>query len=318
MRIRLAIPDRYIDHGVLNAALEAVTRANKSMLEAGDVPPISEAINRGRVHWRPEPKGQGEHFDLSSVVLGRGWGDCDDLAPAYAAELRATGADPAARAVVVRSGPKRWHAKVLRSDGAFEDPSKAAGMGKRGGVVGAVQSMLVEPGRGAIALRRWGPRGYAARCDIPWSGAAICGHHIAGHWLDAVHGAIEGACVVGHEAGSNPDARARAMAIEALLHGNHPDDVREALHGAGYSHVIDQFGELLAEGQPDDVGFLPLAATLAPSVLPMAQGILSKFMGGGAAAPAAAAAAPAGGGGGGGMPSGGGPGGAILPIIVKF
>lgn len=178
------------------------------------------------------------------------------------------------------------------------------------GVVGAMQLPMVERDRGALALRRWG-RGYAARCDVPWDGAAICGHAVSGHWLDAVQGAVESACVVGEYAGSNPDARARALALESMFHGAHPDDIRQALFSQGYSHVIPQFGELLAEGQAENVGFLPLLAAAAP----LASGLLSKF-GGGGAAPAAAAP------GGGGMPAMGVPagagGGAILPIIVKF
>src|SRR4051812_16639207 len=109
MRIQVAVPEAHVEAPVLNAALESVTALNESMLRTGEIPTFTEAVKAGRVRWQPEPPGQ-EHFDHAKRVLQRGWGDCDDIAPFYAAELRATGQDPGARAVAKRSGPKRWHA----------------------------------------------------------------------------------------------------------------------------------------------------------------------------------------------------------------
>ena len=128
MRIRIAVPEKHVNASILDAALEATTRANEAALKAGDAKPISPFIKAGRVRWKPEPFTDGEHFDLSRQVVERGWGDCDDLAPAYAAELRYTGRDPGARAVVRRSGPNLWHAVTLLSDGTVKDPSRSAGM----------------------------------------------------------------------------------------------------------------------------------------------------------------------------------------------
>ena len=174
MRVQVAIPESHVSKDVLDAALESVTRLNESMLAKGDIPPIDHAIANG-VRWKPEPPGQ-EHFDHGALVLRRGWGDCDDLAPWKAATLRHTGEDPNAIAVVRRSGPKRWHAVVQRGDGSIDDPSADAGMGKPSGHRGAWLPTMPRPANvsGAYIVRpqvaiRPVPSGYQARVDIPWS-----------------------------------------------------------------------------------------------------------------------------------------------------
>lgn len=129
MRLRIAIPEEHVTSQVLDAGLETLTRLDERLLKSGHAPPFTDAIKgRNGVRWKPEPPGE-EHFDHAAMVHGRKWGDCDDLAPWKAAELRVTGEDPGATAVVKKSGPRRWHAIVKRSDGSFEDPSKDAGMG---------------------------------------------------------------------------------------------------------------------------------------------------------------------------------------------
>lgn len=166
MRIRLAIPDRYVSAPVLDAALEATTHAAASQMAAGDAPTFSDLL-RGGVRWRPEQFADGEHFDLPEVIGERGWGDCDDLSPALAAELRASGADPGATARVVRSGPERWHAIVQLSDGTIVDPSVMAGMKGSRGLRGAIARPMVAVGESAMAIAPHAGQWYV-RTDVPW------------------------------------------------------------------------------------------------------------------------------------------------------
>jgi hypothetical protein len=336
MRIRLAVPERHVSPEILNAALEAVTRGNEAMLVAGEVPLATDLIASG-FRWKPEPYSDGEHFDLGEEIVRRGWGDCDDWAPHHAASLRVTGEDPGATAIVKRSGPKKWHAVVRRSDGTIDDPSRWAGMGQRAGraIRGAVHRSLVA-GAPVLATMPYGGR-YAARCDIPWRGSSISvsGVALAGDELDAASQAIEAACHVAGASGvSDPDDVARFEAWRALGSMG-PDDVRALLRDSGFSSVVGELEEVGMFGALGDV--LKAAAPIA-SVVPgigplagMAAGLAGNMLspsGGGAPAPAAAPAAPAGGGvpgggwgggGGGGQPTvynpgGGSPG----PIIIRF
>lgn len=171
MRIRLAIPDRHATAPVLDAALEATTRAATSQMLAGEAPTFSDLLRSG-VRWRPEPYTDGEHFDLPPVIAARGWADCDDLAPALAAELRSSQADPGAIARVVRSGPERWHAIVQLSDGTTIDPSIMAGMKSKRGVRGTLARPMAAVGESAIAVAPHGGRWFA-RTDVPWDGGHI-------------------------------------------------------------------------------------------------------------------------------------------------
>lgn len=171
MHLKIAVPDRHISAPILQSALETATRANEAILRAEKkVPSIARAIKDG-VRWRPELPGTGESLDLAPVVLSRGWGDCDDLAPWLAAELRATGRDPGARAVAHRSGKGRWHAVVRTSSGEILDPSLWAGMRSgRHALEGApVIDPLADSGRRALALIPQDPEGrrWSARVDLP-------------------------------------------------------------------------------------------------------------------------------------------------------
>jgi hypothetical protein len=320
VRIRYAIPDGAVSAPVLNAALETSTRANEALLQRGQMPLATEAIRAGRVRWRPEQFADGEHFDLGHQVHVRGWGDCDDLAPWLAAELRATGRDEGAQAVAKRSGPKRWHAIVRTSDGGILDPSVWAGMREyKKGIKGAINRALNSQG-GAFGLRRWRDK-FAARADLPnvsgefW----VSGSAIDADPYEALNNSLGAALMCGENAEClDPETMARAYAFREMIRGEDPDDIADALEGAGH-----------------DVGFLPIAAALAPSLMSMAAPMISKIMpgGGGPAAPPPAAAAPAGGGGGGGgfgptvgpTPGGGAPitvtpynGAPGHPIIVRF
>lgn len=344
MRIRIAVPDEHLTPGVLDAALEAVTRADEALLDAGQVPTAREGIARG-VRWKPEPPGD-EHFDLASKVRERGWGDCDDLAPWHAASLRASGEDPDARAVVKRSGPSRWHALVVRGDGRIDDPSKWAGMGKgvHGGSlidlltrqapahVPVVRSTQPDPASGwspdRIILRCQPWRGkWAARTDVPWAtqpgyGLASYGYGLTpeASLLPSLKGAAlvgEASCVVGAE------AVARCGAIHDALCCGDLDDLED---------IIGWLDDQGFEGAADDiVGFLPLLSAALPLASSLLPGLLPGGGGGAAQAPAAAAApaasmmsAPVPGGHGGGMPGGfampgaSTPYGPMGPVIVRF
>lgn len=158
MQIGLTVPDNIRDADkarAFDAALEASTRAHEALAHAGRLPDLRDAIDAG-LRWRPEPPGQ-ERFDLAPVVVGRGWGDCDDLAPWWAAQLRHTGQDRRARARVRRTGEKTWHAEVVRGDGSVDDPSVAAGMRGRGGIRAmsgpTARALMIsgKPGRGVMA-----------------------------------------------------------------------------------------------------------------------------------------------------------------------
>lgn len=317
MRIRLAVPpDLTPDEtqASLDAALEAVTAAAAPGIARGRVPVFARAVREGRVRWRPEPPGD-EHFDLPATVLRRGWGDCDDLAPWHAASLRATGADPGARAIVRRSGPSRWHAIVRRSDGTIDDPSVTAGMRSvvSGSAIGYAPTWAPMAWRDdapahAIAAYPWRGR-WVARADLPLAAypAAVSGICVHGRRERAVCGALRAAADVAGD-GADELAALRAAAVHDALSGVPIDDVAAALEADGYD--------------PSEVGFLPFASALAPSAISLASqvpGVSSLFGGGGGKAKgggAAPAAAPAA------MGAMGAPGTTVHvpggPIIVRF
>jgi hypothetical protein len=168
VRIRLAIPDGAVDDRTIGAALEAATVANSGLAARGQLPDMLKALQRKAFRWQPERFADGEHFDLAPTVLSRGWGDCDDLAPWLAAQLRATGQD--AKAIAYKSGPGRWHAVVELADGKILDPSQWAGMpklrrGKDGhGISGLSYTPLATPPQESLALLPHGD-GWGARAD---------------------------------------------------------------------------------------------------------------------------------------------------------
>jgi hypothetical protein len=249
VRINVAVPEAHVTAPVLDAALESVTRLNESMLDAGEVPPFDEV--RDSIRWRPEPPGD-EHFDHAKVVLGRKWGDCDDMAPYAAATMRHTGEDPGARAIVKRSGPTRWHAVVERSDGSIRDPSKETGMGQKTmGVVGAgLPSMMRQPAsvvggsflaRPQLALRplidRPGtePEAWQARADLPWhwlpgkspTDVAMVSLHASPVSSEAIVGACEGLLELGEANDVDDDVLDRVSAISAACDGVNFEDIED-------------------------------------------------------------------------------------------
>lgn len=175
MRVRVAIPDRLLDKATIEPLLEAVTRAGVRQIARGEARDFRDVLESGGVKWQPEKFVDGEHFDLPAIAQARKWGDCDDLAPWYAASLRASGDDPAARAVARRSGPNRWHVVTKRSDGRIEDPSRWAGMrptisGPAAGVRALAARPMAYSGDGALAVTRGldGVVPWWSRVDLPW------------------------------------------------------------------------------------------------------------------------------------------------------
>lgn len=294
MRIRLAVPDVAMGPEVLDTALEAVTRTNERLIHEDKVPLASEAIQKHGVKWKPEPPGD-EHFDHALTVMKRGWGDCDDLAPYGAASLRVTGEDPGARAVVMRSGPKKWHAVVERSDGSVWDPSADAGMYE---YKAPIQPLLRGPaGKANISTRKVGGV-WAARCDVPWRGSkcAISSHAAHPDRTRAVRQAVMGACIVGDSSGAvDPAVLHRLAQLDELLRGVPPALVRRACaeYLRAHPEVQGEVGSLFGSIFKAASSLAPAAASLIPGggmALEAAKGLSKMIPGGG------------GGGGGGGAP----------------
>jgi len=106
--------------------LEALVKVNQQYLRTHDVPPLYES----GVRYEEEPKGTTEEFAAIPVIITRGWGDCDDLAPWRVAELRELGERAKLRVQWKRqrNGQKLYHIVVRRQDGSIEDPSAMLGM----------------------------------------------------------------------------------------------------------------------------------------------------------------------------------------------
>lgn len=324
MRINVAVPEAHVTAPVLDAALESVTRLNEAMIERGEVPTFQTGLHHG-VRWQPEPPGA-EHFDHAGVVLGRKWGDCDDLAPWHAASLRHTGEDVDAKAVAQRSGPKRWHAVVMRGDGTIDDPSKRAGMSSHKGILGGVLPLMYAPTqavvggayiiRPQIAMRP--VRGaWQARADLPWywrehlddkpkpSDYAMTALHTAPVAASALTGAIDGVIDLGECAGFTTDEDVHKLsAVADAAQGMSLRDLR-SIYGDEYgeaAHAVvgSFFSSLKRLASP----IVNVATTAARSALPFVPGVgpiaakalefIPGLPGGGGNAPGTAAVAPGG------------------------
>ncbi len=296
MRINVAVPEAHVDAPVLDAALEATTRLNESMLARQEIPTFEKGLHYG-IKWKPEPPGA-EHFDHAATVMKRKWGDCDDLAPWHAASLRNTGTDPEAHAVAKRSGPNRWHAVVQRSDGSIEDPSRRAGMGQPQPIRGATLPLMSAPGGGSsvvggayiirpqIALRP--VRGaMQARADLPWywrehlsdkptpTDYAMTALHTAPTAATALTGAIDGVCELGLCAGfANEEHLNRLSAISDLIDGM---DIAEVAgiygdeHARAAEHIVNGFFSSLAAGFKAIAPLVSKAVSFVPGVGPIAS-----------------------------------------------
>lgn len=107
------------DEQLLTALAEGLVAANYILMHrAPDMfPPLYES----GVRYRREVKGHDDWL-LADALLTRGIADCEDLSGYRAAELRRQG-EPA-RVIITRNRSGNFHARVLRADGAIEDPSR--------------------------------------------------------------------------------------------------------------------------------------------------------------------------------------------------
>jgi hypothetical protein len=307
MRINLAIPEANVKAPVLDAALEAITRLNEELVRSGVSPTSDQLISAG-AKWKPEKPGE-EHFDHGGIIAARGHGDCDDWAPLHAASLRVTGVDPGATAIVRKSGPKRWHAIVQRSDGSIDDPSLAAGMpgpARDVGVRGAWVPVMHEPTHDVggsfiatphLALRpiadRFGQlESWQARADLPWhwgpgrgpGDVAMASLHQSPVSDQAIVGAVRGAYRLGTASGfAHPEHCKRLAAISA------------ACQGADWAEMADEYGPAHATAAAQVVGsfFGKALKRLKKLASPLLKAGLSFVPGGGLAAAAFNAASPA-------------------------
>lgn len=309
MRINIAIPEANVKEPVLNGALETVTRLNEDLIKSGASPTSEELIDAG-AKWKPEKPGD-EHFDHGGIIAQRGHGDCDDWAPLRAATLRVTGEDPGARAVVRKSGPKRWHATVIRSDGTEDDPSLDAGMpgpAKVLGVRGATLPIMFPAKHdvsGAfiatphLALRPISDRhgqieSWQARADLPWhwepgsspAETAMVSLHQSPVSDQAVVGAVRGAFKLGLVSGADPEHLKRMSAIADACDGYSWEDLAEvygpehataagAVVGSFFGKAFKRLGKIAKGVAKGAVSFVP-GGNVALSAFNMASKGLKK------------------------------------------
>lgn len=117
---------RVLGHAI-RAILEATARIDQFYLQLHHVPPLYES----GVRYMREPPNTTEEFATVPVILARGWGDCDDLAPWRVAELRQLGEKAEVRLQWKKSrrhGGRMYHVVVRRQNGEIEDPSALLGM----------------------------------------------------------------------------------------------------------------------------------------------------------------------------------------------
>lgn len=88
--------------------------------------PDTPLFYRAGLRYQREPPGQ-EDFQPIPELYRRGYGDCEDLAAARAAELRVRFGVNAVPEVV-QIGPTLWHIIVRLPNGQAEDPSAHLGM----------------------------------------------------------------------------------------------------------------------------------------------------------------------------------------------
>jgi len=293
MKIKLTVPAKDVDERTLGAALEAATEIAQRQVEQGAVPPLAVAIDAG-VRWAPEGAAAGdESFDPPLTVIKRGWGDCDDLGPYWAGELRASGVDPDAKPIVYQSGPRRWHVVVERGDGKIDDPSRWAGMG--GGRISGTRVPFVEPlgsGKTVVGFSRLRSGGVSARLDVPvvGLGEGVSVTRYGGDALHALHHATRAAGLLALW-GAPDDVLARLFALSSALQGEPGDyaDYGGFVQGIA-AHIDAGKAADIATAFLDPLGIHNMIAPLAQQfVSSYAQGLAQK--GSSKAAPAAEAKA---------------------------
>lgn len=292
MRINIAIPEAHVKEPVLNGALETVTRLNEDLIKSGVSPTDMQLLDQGAT-WRPEKPGD-EHFDHGAIIAQRGHGDCDDWAPLRAARLRVTGEDRGAKAVVRKSGPKRWHATVIRSDGSEDDPSLDAGMpgpARQVGARGATLPLMFRAKHDVsgsfiatphLALRPVADRhgqieSWQARADLPWhwhpgntpADIAMVSLHQSPVPDQAVVGAVRGAFRIGLSGRcAHPDHLKRLSAIADACEGYSWEELNErygpehataagAVVGSFFGKAFKKLGKIAKGVAKGAVSFVP-------------------------------------------------------------
>ena len=135
MRMTCDLPDHA---RVVEALLEGFVRACQVIVESELAPPDPRGSG---VKYKLEPPGE-EDWKLPHNVMRDGWGDCEDIAGWRAGGLRATGEDPDATVVVVKTGARKLHAVVKRGDGEMEDPCKEMWLNQPEGRARVKQALL--------------------------------------------------------------------------------------------------------------------------------------------------------------------------------
>ncbi len=111
-----------------SAALEGLVGVDEIILR--DNPGLPPVYASG-VKYKLKPH---RVWRYPNEIIGDGWADCEGLTGWRVAELRVSGADPGAKPFVYKTGKRRWHAVVGRSDGWIEDPSIVCGMREHPGM----------------------------------------------------------------------------------------------------------------------------------------------------------------------------------------
>lgn len=115
MQMTANLPDSPL---VLESVLEGFVQAAAAEIAAGIVPPYPDPP----IRYVEESAGA-ERWKLPHQVQEDGEGDCEDLCFWEAGGMRVTGEDPGATVRLVKTGPRKLHAVVVRSDGSVSDPS---------------------------------------------------------------------------------------------------------------------------------------------------------------------------------------------------
>lgn len=126
-RTKVVLSCKLLSMREIQIFLFALQQVCETQLRASPLPPLYQS----GVRYEREPRGQ-ENWQTCHETLKRKAGDCEDLAAWRAAELRVTGADPAAVAIIKRIRPGLIHCLVRRGNGHLEDPSKILGMRGKG------------------------------------------------------------------------------------------------------------------------------------------------------------------------------------------
>lgn len=164
MRASLNIPGP-LTEASLTAALAGLTAFNVEWLRAH---PSAPSLYTSGVRYRREGKGS-EDWQTFPDLLASGFGDCEDLAGALAAELIVSGEDPDARAIARRVREGLWHIQVERGDGTIEDPSRVLGMGASSSKGATTMAGTTAPGefKGGYRMVRT-KTGYRFELDLPF------------------------------------------------------------------------------------------------------------------------------------------------------